>query len=302
MPRKTSKSNTIYSDQLTLMDLYGDHISIIPLQDLHPPDCHPFTVNDDNQMTKLVESIKQYGVREPGIARPYPDGTGTFSAHYELLSGNRRKRACELAGLDTMPVIIRNLDDDNAVIAMVDSNLQQRETILPSERAWAYKMKMDALNHNGIKPDKSKADPRHSSEIMAEQTGESAAQIFRYIRLTELVDVLLDKVDAKQLALTPAVELSHLSYDEQHIVFDCMKKYEIKPSLSQAVQLKKMKQAGTLTAEAIDKVLSATKKPPSNEPIGVNQFREYFPASYTEKQISTIISKLLRQWKVNATI
>jgi len=189
-----------------------ERIMEIPLTELHAPDCHPFNVYDDDAMNRLVESVKRFGVREPGLARPYPDNAGTTNAGYELLCGNRRKRACELAGIEKMPVIIRNLDDDQAIISMVDSNLQQRERILPSERAWAYKMKMDALNHNGVKADKL------SCEVMAEQTGESVAQIFRFIRLTELIEILLDMVDTRKLALTPAVELSYLTYDEQHVV------------------------------------------------------------------------------------
>jgi ParB family chromosome partitioning protein len=228
------------------------------------------------------------------LARPHPEGAGTSGAGYELLCGNRRKRACELAGLETMPVIIRELDDDLAVIAMVDSNLQQREQILPSERAWAYKMKMDALNHNGVKADKL------SCEIMAEQTGESAAQIFRFIRLTELVEPLLDKVDARELALTPAVELSHLSYEEQHIVVSCVGKYEIKPSLSQAVKLKKLKQAGTLTEMDIDRILSEAKglaAPKPKEDKGLGRFKRFFPEDYTPTQMSEIITKLLSEWQ-----
>lgn len=267
----------------------GECVVEIALTELHAPDCHPFRINDDEQMTQLVKSIKQFGVREPGLARPHEDGG------YELLCGNRRKRACKLAGLDKMPVIVRELDDDLAVIAMVDSNLQQRERILPSERAFAYKMKMDALNHNGVKADK------HSCEIMAEQTGESTAQIFRFIRLTELVETLLDMVDARQLAMTPAVELSHLSYDEQHIVASCMEKYEIKPSLSQAVKLHKMNKDGTLTESAIDKILSEAKgqaaqsKPKEDK--GLGRFKRFFPAEYTALQMSEVITKLLSEWQ-----
>jgi ParB family chromosome partitioning protein len=193
----------------------GESVTEIALTELHAPDCHPFQVNNDEAMTRLVESVKRFDVRESGLARLHPDGS------YELLCGNRRKRACELAGLTTMPVIIRELDDGDAVISMIDSNLQQREKILPSERAWAYRMKMEALNHNGVKADKL------SCEVMAEQTGESVAQIFRFIRLTELVEKLLDKVDTRELALTPAVELSYLDYDEQHFVVTAMANYQI---------------------------------------------------------------------------
>jgi ParB family chromosome partitioning protein len=265
----------------------GECVTEIALTELHAPDCHPFQVNNDEAMTLLVESVKRFGVREPGLARKRDEGG------YELLCGNRRKRACQLAGLEKMPVIIRDLDDDQAVISMVDSNLQQREKILPSERAFAYKMKMDALNHNGVKADKL------SCEVMAEQTGESVAQIFRFIRLTELVEKLLDKVDARELALTPAVELSYLTFDEQHAVVECMAQYEVKPSLSQAVKLKKLKQEGTLTTELIDEILSEAKgravaKP--KEEKGLGKFKRFFPESYTAHQMESVIVALLKNW------
>jgi ParB family chromosome partitioning protein len=198
-----------------------------------------------------------------------------------------------------MPVIVRELDDDLAIIAMVDSNLQQREKILPSERAFAYKMKMDALNHNGVKADK------NSCDVMAEQTGESTAQIFRFIRLTELVEVLLDKVDARQLALTVAVELSRLPYDKQHIVADCMAKYEVKPSLSQAVKMKKLEQDGKLAAETIEEIMSIDKlftEPKPKEDKTFGRFKRFFPAEYTAKQMSDVITKLLTDWKQEAIV
>ncbi|GHV13955.1 hypothetical protein FACS1894219_09430 [Clostridia bacterium] len=265
----------------------GEYVVEIALTELHAPDCHPFQVNDDEAMTRLVESVKRFGVREPGLARKRAEGG------YELLCGNRRKHACQLAELETMPVIIRDLDDDNAVIAMVDSNLQQRERILPSERAFAYKMKMDALNHNGVKGDKL------SCEVMAEQTGESVAQIFRFIRLTDLLEILLDKVDTRELALTPAVELSYLSFDEQRVVVDCMTRYQIKPSLSQAVKLKKLKQAGTLTAEFIDEILSEAKgraAPQPKEEKIFGKFKRFFPENYTSRQMESVIVTLLQNW------
>ena len=263
----------------------GELIQMLPITDLHAPDCHPFHVNDDEQMTRLVESITQYGVREPGLARRRSDGG------YELLCGNRRKRACELAGIDTMPVIVRDISDGLAVIAMVDSNLQQREIILPSEKAWAYRMKMEALNHNGVKGEKL------SGDIMAEQAGESKAQIFRYIRLTELVEKLLDMVDSKQLALTPAVELSHLTYDEQHTVIECMSKYAIKPSLSQAVRLKKLNISGELTPALIDSILSEAKKKSPGDPKSSEPYSHFFPPDYSAKQIEDVIISLLRGWQ-----
>ena len=180
----------------------GERVTEVALGELHAPDCHPFHVNNDEAMTLLADSIREFGVREPGLARPRTDGG------YELLCGNRRKRACQIVGLATMPVIIRELDDDNAAIAMVDSNLQQREKLLYSEKAWAYKMKLDALNHKGIKSD------CHSADEIASQTGDNKCKVFRIIRLTELVEPLLDKVDAHELAFNTAVELTYLTYNE----------------------------------------------------------------------------------------
>jgi ParB family chromosome partitioning protein len=266
----------------------GEHIQMIPLIELHEPDPHPFAVRNDEAMKKLVENIRDYGVREPGLARPYANGG------YELLCGNRRKRASEIAGLLEMPVIVREMTDEQAILAMVDSNLQQRENILPSEKAWAYRCRMEALNHNGIKGD------QDSSVIMAEQTGESTTQIFRFIRLTELVETLLDMVDLKKLAFTPAVELSHLSYDQQHTVVDCMTKHEVKPSLSQAVKLKKLSQSGMLTAETVDEVLSELKSQAvskTKEDKTINKFKRFFPDDYTPRQIEKVIISLLQNWK-----
>ena len=270
----------------------GERIVEIPLAELHPPEFHPFNVNDDEAMDRLALNIKQYGVREPGLARPRADGG------YELLAGNRRKRACELAERPTLPVIVRDMDDDEAVIAMVDSNLEQRETLLYSEKAWAYKIKMEALNHNGVKGD------RHSYEILMEQTGESKNQIFRLIRLTDLIVGLLDKVDNKQLAFNPAVELSYLSQVEQTAVITAMENNSIKPSLSQAVRLKKLKQDGDLTVEMIDEILSESKKPPKDycEDNDLSQFRQFFPDSYTVNQMNKVISELLKKWKQQQSI
>ena len=298
----------------TIKKADGETVVAIPLEELHPPDFHPFQVNNDSSMERLMNSIQKYGIREPGLARPRPEGG------YELISGNRRKLACELAGIPTLPVIIRNMDDDNAAIAMVDANLEQRDTILPSERAWAYKVKMEALNHSGKKGDK------HSHEILMEQTGESKSQLFRLIRLTELVISLLDKVDTKKLAITPAAELSYLTQTEQAAVADAMDKYEIKPSLSQAQRLKKLNQAGELTVNVIDEILSENKKPDKdpldgneggdscdmseNEDIeaspsqvenryeaGINQFRGYFPNHYSTQQMCEVITNLLTTWQ-----
>ena len=263
----------------------GEQITLIPLRELHPPEFHPFQVNDDAEMVALVDSIKRFGVREPGLARPRAEGG------YELLCGNRRRRACELAGLVTMPVIVREMSDDDAAIAMVDSNLQQRERLLFSEKAWAYRVKMDALNHKGVKAE------AHSADVLTAQTGESRNQIFRLIRLTELIPALLDRVDAHKLAFNPAVELSYLSRTEQTAVADAMALYEVKPSLSQAVRMKKLKQAGTLTLDCIGKILSEAKKPPKEMPKGSARFRKYFPPEYSQEQMDAVIMTLLRGWK-----
>jgi ParB family chromosome partitioning protein len=262
----------------------------VPLSDLHPPEFHPFNVNDDEAMNRMAESVKQYGIREPGLARPRADNG------FELLCGNRRKRACELAGLKSMPVIIRELDDNDATIVMVESNLQQREKIMPNEKAWAYKIMMEALNHSGIKGES------HSYETMVERTGESKNQIFRTIRLTYLIVALADKVDAKQLAFNPAVELSYLSVTEQTAVADAMAAYEVKPSLSQAVQLKKLKQDGSLTTDAINEILSKSKEPSKSEPSSPIRYRKYFPPDYSQKQIDTVIIELLTDWKARVAV
>jgi ParB family chromosome partitioning protein len=260
-----------------------------PLCELYPPEFHPFMVNDDGTMTNLVESIKHYGVREPGIARPRTDGG------YELLCGNRRKRASELNGLSTMPVIIRALDDEQAVIIMVESNLHQREKILPSERAWAYRVMMEALNHNGVKGES------HSYELMVERTGVKKSQLFRFIRLSELIAALSDKVDKNQLAFNPAVELSYLSVKEQSEVVEAMTRHEIKPSLSQAVRLKKLKQDGKLTLDMIDKILSEVKKPQLDESESIVKYRKYFPPEFSQRQMDHVILKLLKNWKAGIT-
>ena len=270
----------------------GECVVEIPLEELHPPEFHPFHVNDDYAMDRLAANIKQYGVREPGLARPRADGG------YELLAGNRRKRACELAKVPTLPVIIREMTDDEAVIAMVDSNLEQRETLQYSEKAWAFKIKMEALNHNGVKGDK------HSYEVIMEQTGESKNQIFRLIRLTDLIIGLLDMVDFKKIAFNPAVELSYLSQVEQTAVISAMESYGVKPSLSQAVRLKKHKQSGELTLDMIDEILSEAKKPQQDEAEDkeVKRYRHFFPKGYTAKQILDVIDTLLTDWQASEKV
>ncbi len=270
----------------------GETIIEIPIAELYPPEFHPFQILEDESMTRLTESVKQYGVREPGLARPRAEGG------YELLCGNRRKRACERGGITSMPVIVREMDDDSAVIAMVDSNLEQRESLLFSEKAWAYRVKLEALNHRGVK---SENPGQLSVEILCGQTGESKNQIFRLVSLTELVPALLDRVDARKLAFTTSVELSHLSRTEQTMVADAMDEYQPRPPLSQAVRLKKASQAGELSAEAIRELLSQEKKP-SGQPKGAAKYREYFPPGYSPEQMESVITELLMAWKAGVAV
>jgi len=273
----------------------AERIEEIPLEELYPPEFHPFHVNDDEEMKELAESIKTNGVREPGLARPRRDENGELIGGYELLAGNRRKRACEIAEVTTLPVIIREMNDYEAAKAMVDSNILSRKTLLFSELAWAYRIKMEALNHSGVKGDK------HSHEILMEQTGKSKSQIFRLMRLTELIVGLLDMVDTKKIAFNPAVELSYLSQVEQNAVISSMESHGIKPSLSQAVELKKLKLEDKLTLELIDDILSASKrisKPAEEaEEKEISSFRKFFPKDYTPQQISEVISELLTDWQ-----
>jgi ParB family chromosome partitioning protein len=296
MPRKSTSAGNLalagYEEifQISTGSHEGERIVQIPLIELHAPEFHPFNVNDDEAMQRLVESIKEYGVREPGLARKRKDGG------YELLCGNRRKRACEIAEISAMPVIIRELDDNLATIVMVDSNLDHREKILLSEKAWAYRVMMEALNHNGVKSE------NHSYEIMVERTGMKKSQLYRLVRLTELSVSLLDKVDTNQLAFNPAVELSYLSLAEQAAVAEAMTVHEVRPSLSQAVRLKQMKQAGELTLAAIDKMLAEEKKPVKSGSAGIANYRRFFPPNYSPKEIDEVIVKLLTDWKAAATV
>ena len=270
---------------------FTEHVIGIPLTELRAPEFNPFQVRDGKDMDRLVRNVAAYGVREPGIVRPLDRG-------YELISGNRRRRACELAGLTSMPVIIRQMDDDEAAIAIADSNLERRETLLPSERAWAYRVKLEALNHRGSKS----ANPGQLSvEILRAQTGDSKNQIFRYVRLTELVPALLDKLDARQIAFTPAVEISYLTRAEQALVEDILEKYAVKPSLSQAQQLKKASQNGGLTPQKAESILTAPTAPPASAHPVIKRFRSYFPENYTPEQMENIIIGLLSDWSVSNT-
>lgn len=275
----------------------SERVQEIPLSELHPFKNHPFRVVDDEAMQRTVESVAQFGVLAPALARPRPEGG------YELVAGHRRMRASELAGLETMPVIVRQMDDDVATIAMVDSNLQ-RETLLPSERAFAYKMKMEAMKHQGERTDLTsgqlgrKSDGKESREIIAEQTGESARQVQRFINLTNLIPELLDMVDRKEIAFNPAVELSFLKKEEQQGFLEAMDYGQSTPSLSQAQRIKKLSQAGMCTQEAMNTIMNEEKKSELDTVTLKNDvLRKYFPRSYTPKQMQDTIIRLLEQWQ-----
>jgi len=274
-----------------------EKIQEIPLSELHPFRNHPFKVKDDEAMMETADSIKQYGVLVPAIARPDPEGG------YELVAGHRRHRASELAEKETMPVIVRDLDDDAATIIMVDSNLQ-RESLLPSERAFAYKMKLDAMKHQGERVDLTcsqvgnKLEGKKSSEILAEQVGQSKNQIFRYIRLTELIPELLDMVDEKKIALNPAYELSFLKKEEQVDLLDAMDSEQATPSLSQAQRLKKYSQEGHLTLDMMRVIMGEEKKSDLDRVTFTSDtLRKYFPKSYTPQRMQETIIKLLEAWQ-----
>lgn len=272
----------------------GEQVQEIPLSELFPFKDHPFKVLDDESMQDTAESVKEYGVLVPAIARPRADGG------YELIAGHRRKRASELAGKETMPVIVRNLDDDAAIIIMVDSNLQ-RENILPSERAFAFKMKLDAMKRQAGRPSKENVSQvgtqKRSDQILAEQVGESRNQIQRFIRLTELIPELLDMVDAKRIAFNPAVELSFLKKEEQALLFEAIQLEEATPSLSQAQRLKKFSQDGKLDGNVITAIMTEEKKDVDKVTLQGTQIKKYFPKSYTPKQMEDTIIKLLEQWQ-----
>lgn len=260
---------------------------------LTPFSRHPYKVRDDDAMRDMAESVKQYGVLSPAIARPMLDGG------YELVSGHRRKRACELAGLETMPVIVRELDDDAAAILVVDSNLQ-REGLLPSERAFAYKLKLEAIQHQGKRTDltsRQVVDKLKAADRVGEDVGESARQVQRYIRLTELIPPLLDMVDERKIAFNPAYELSFLKQDEQRLLLDSMDSEQATPSLSQAQRLKQFSQRGELTAEVMRAIMSEEKKETERVTLKGDTLRKYFPASYTPKRMEETIIKLLEQWQ-----
>ncbi len=287
----------LFSTEEGRQDAKLEKIQEIPLSELHPFRNHPFKVKDDEAMMETADSIKQYGVLVPAIARPDPEGG------YELVAGHRRHRASELAEKETMPVIVRDLDDDAATIIMVDSNLQ-RESLLPSERAFAYKMKLDAMKHQGERVDLTcsqvgnKLEGKKSSEILAEQVGQSKNQIFRYIRLTELIPELLDMVDEKKIALNPAYELSFLKKEEQVDLLDAMDSEQATPSLSQAQRLKKYSQEGHLTLDMMRVIMGEEKKSDLDRVTFTSDtLRKYFPKSYTPQRMQETIIKLLEQWQ-----
>ena len=273
-----------------------EEIRSVPLSQLHPFKDHPFKVLDDDAMSETVESVKQIGVVVPLIARPAEDG-------YEIVSGHRRHHAAELAGLETVPVIVREMDDDSAVIFMVDSNLQ-RENILPSEKALAYKMKLEAMKRQGARTDLQQdgtscqvGTKSRSDESVAEGTGDSARQVQRYIRLTNLIPEVLDMVDQKQIAFNPAVELSYLKPEEQQDFLEAIDMTQTAPSLSQAQRIKKLSQEGACTADAICDVMSEAKKPEVGRlTFSTDSLRKYFPKSYTAKQMEETIIRLLEQY------
>ena len=287
----------LFSTEENRQEEQREQVQQIPIGELFPFKNHPFKVLDDESMQRTVESVEQYGVLSPLIARPRPEGG------YEIISGHRRQHAAQLAGLDTLPVIVRQMDDDAAVLLMVDSNLQ-RETILPSERAFAYKMKLEAMKHQAGRPTQDNYSQvgnnfgTLSSEEMAEELGTSKNQIFRYIRLTNLVPELLDMVDEKKISFNPAVELSYLDTNQQRDFLEAMQDTQNAPSLSQAQRLKKLAQEGHFSYDVAFAVMGEEKKGELDKVVIKNDtLRKYFPRSYTPKQMEDTIIKLLDQWQ-----
>ena len=292
----------LFSTEESRADAGREKVMDIPLTELFPFKDHPFKVKDDEAMADTAESIKEYGVLVPAIARPRDEGG------YELVAGHRRHRASELAGLKTMPVIVRNLDDDAATIIMVDSNLQ-RENILPSERAFAFKLKLEAIKRQGERTDLTCTQVGHklnegkkSVEIVAEQAGSSRNQVQRYVRLTELIPELLDMVDDKKIAFNPAVELSYLKPEEQRNLLEAMDMEQATPSLSQAQRLKRFSAEGKCTLEAMCAIMSEEKKSEVDKvTLSSDKLRKYFPKSYTPQKMEETILKLLETWHKKRT-
>lgn len=285
----------LFSTEESRQDEQLEKIQEIPLSELHPFKDHPFKVKDDDAMIETADSIKKYGVLVPAIARPLPDGG------YELVAGHRRRRASELAGKETMPVIVRDLDDDAATIIMVDSNLQ-RENLLPSERAFAYKMKLEAIKHQGARTDLTSVQVEQklsARDQVAKEAGErSGIQVMRYVRLTELIPELLDMVDEKKIAFNPAYELAFLKPDEQQMLVETMDYEQATPSLSQAQRMKKFSQEGKLSEDVMLAIMSEEKKGDLDKvTLSSDTLRKYFPKSYTPAKMQETIIKLLEQWQ-----
>ena len=295
---KLASVDDLFSTEESRADENREKIIEIPLTELHPFKDHPFKVIDNEAMFDTAESVKQYGVLVPAIARPRDEGG------YELVAGHRRKRACELAELDTMPVIVRNLDDDAAIIIMVDSNLQ-RENILPSERAFAYKMKLDAVKNQGARNDltsRQVVGKLETADIVGKEGGDSGRQVQRYIRLTHLIPEILSMVDEKKIAFNPAVELSFLKDEEQADLLEAMDMEQATPSLSQAQRLKKFSSEGKLSFVVISAIMSEEKKSDLDKvTLTGDKLKKYFPKSYTPRQMEETIIKLLEGWHKKRT-
>ena len=291
-----ASASDLFTTEQERQDAKLEKVRNIPLSELYPFPDHPFSVRDDDSMKETVESVKEYGVLMPAIARPREGGG------YELVAGHRRKHACELAGLDTMPVIVRDLDRDTAIIFMADSNIQ-RENILPSEKAKAYKMKLDAIKRQGARRDLTctqvgyKSDGKKSVQVVAEEAGESRSQIQRYVRLNDLSPQLQQMVDDKKIAMTPAVEISYLKPEEQELLVETIESEQATPSLSQAQRMKKLSQSGKLDEDTMLGIMSEEKKPEVDKIVLTSDtLHKYFPRSYTPKQMQDTIIKLLEQW------
>ena len=285
----------MFSTEESRQEQKREQVQQIPIEELFPFKEHPFKVLDDEAMQRTVESVAQYGVLAPLIARPRPDGDG-----YEIISGHRRQYAAKLAGLDTLPVIVRQMSDDAAVILMVDSNLQ-RENILPSERAFAYKMKLDAIKNQGARSDLTSSEvgmKLQALDIVGQEAGDSRNQVHRFIRLTNLIPELLDLVDEKKISFNPAVELSYLDEAQQRDFLQAMDETQNAPSLSQAQRMKKLAQEGKLTYEAAFAIMGEAKKDELDKVVIKNDtLKKYFPRSYTPRQMEDVIIKLLEQWQ-----
>lgn len=290
-------ADDIFSTEESRQEQQREQVQQIPIDELYPFKNHPFKVLDDESMQRTVESVEQYGVLSPLIARPRPEGG------YEIISGHRRQHAAQLAGLETLPVIVRNMDDDAAVLLMVDSNLQ-RENILPSERAFAYKMKLEALKNQGARSDLTcvqighKLNGAKARDIVADESGDNARNVQRFIRLTSLIPELLDMVDEKKISFNPAVELSYLDESQQRAFLEAMDGTQNAPSVSQAQQLKKMAQCGEFTYEKAFDILGQEKKSEQDTVTIKNDIlRKYFPRSYTPRQMEEKIIQLLDAWQ-----